>query len=204
MTFFLVLLVAGAAVLIFLLGARIAMGPGRGRGTAAQDHKANDPPQRDLNANINPSQTGNELDLFPDRTGARTRLELGAKDAANVSYTGIREEHRGGQQEIPGHNPGAPARQDPAPGAPAGGLALEAVYGEDRPANRTEAPDQPPTQYHPPEHGRPGEHLRAGHIRSATAPTNADVAGPPGEAPLAGPRHVPPADGVPFPPDIRP
>ena len=48
--------------------------------------------QRDLGANVNPSQLGNEVDLWPDRTGARTRRELGARQATDVTYAGDRIE----------------------------------------------------------------------------------------------------------------
>lgn len=48
--------------------------------------------QRDLGANINPSQLGNEVDLWPDRTGAQTRRELGARKATDVTFVGDRIE----------------------------------------------------------------------------------------------------------------
>ncbi|HYF91333.1 MAG TPA: hypothetical protein VD969_03700 [Symbiobacteriaceae bacterium] len=54
--------------------------------------------QRDLGANVNPSQHGNEVDLWPDRTGARTRRELGAREATDVSFVGDRVEAKGAEE----------------------------------------------------------------------------------------------------------
>jgi len=48
--------------------------------------------EKDLGANVNPSQHGNEVDLWPDRTGARTRRELGARQATDVTFAGDRLE----------------------------------------------------------------------------------------------------------------
>lgn len=164
------ILAAGAGLLaLFLMGARLT-GGGRERVTTGQ-RKAEGRGGRDLGANINPSQTGNEVNLFPDRTGAQTRRELGARHAVDMTFTGEREEHSGEERVVP----------------------------------RTSAPDQPPTQWHPKEHGVPGDHFRDGHHRSATAPERKSTATDPGaHAPGPGPNHVPPEGGVEFPDDVRP
>lgn len=48
--------------------------------------------ERDLGANINPSATGNQVNLWPDRTGAQTRYELGARDTTDMTFVGDRPE----------------------------------------------------------------------------------------------------------------
>lgn len=187
-----------------------------------------------------PSQTGNELDLFPDRTGARTKLELGAKEATNHTYQGDKEEptarptgtpnQAGGRQTAlhpvnketaygvvqsdptsPAMQPGIrrevqPGPHEHGPGTqPAADLAPEDQYGEDRPANRTMAPDQPPTQWHPRQHGVPGDHIREGHHRSATAPIKtSDATDPYAHQPVPGPNHIPPEAGQELPENVRP
>lgn len=79
-----------------------------------------------------------------------------------------------------------------------GSLAPEDEFGEDRPANRTDAPDQQPTRWHPEEHGTPGQRLRDGHHRSGTAPERITTATDPyAHAPVPGPAHVPPEGGWP-------
>lgn len=50
------------------------------------------PGERDLGANINPSATGNQVNLWPDRTGAQTRYELGARDTTDMTFAGDRPE----------------------------------------------------------------------------------------------------------------
>lgn len=195
---------------------------------------------RDLGANINPSQTGNEVDLWPDRTGARTRRELGARHATDVSFVGDRIEHKEqapaprpaqqaggaaqpasadvnavGQPQSDPTNPPVtpgvrreehPSRHEHGPGTNrAADLAPEDQYGEDRPVPRTTAPDAQPTQWHPDQHGVPGDHLRDGHHRSATAPERrSDATDPYAHAPVPGPNHIPPEGGADFPPDVRP
>ncbi len=226
-----VLAVVAGAMLLFFLGVRTV--GGRERVRAGAD-RADGRQGRDLGANINPSQHGNEVDLWPDRTGARTRRELGARHAADVSFTGEfgeqKDEVPHGREAMGGPRQSDPARPVPQPGVRrevedgsldrvtgAGGitgenaraaradLAPEDALGEDRPANRTVAPDQPPTQWHPREHGVPGDHLRDGHHRSATAPERRSGATDPyAHAPVPGPNHIPPAGGVDFPDDIRP
>lgn len=221
-------MLAAAAFLLacFLMGARLT-GGGRERVTTA-NRRRDGKGGRDLGANVNPSQTGNEKDLWPDRTGARTRTELGARHAVDMTFAGDREEHHG-RQAMGGPNRSDPARPAPQPGVrrevadgsveprPASKTAgqgagqatadldPEDAYGEDRPAVRTSSPDQPPTQFHPEEHGVPGDHLRFGHHRSATAPERRSSAtDPAAHAPAPGPNHVPPAEGVDFPGDIQP
>jgi hypothetical protein len=200
---------------------------------------------RDLGANINPSQTGNEADLWPDRTGPRTRRELGARDATDVSFVGDRVEHKDNRQGAGAQGPGAqnapaqgaqppardinamgdpqsdptapavqpgirrhehPSRHEHGPGTNAAAdLAPEDAFGEDRPAARTHAPDAQPTQWHPEDHGVPGDHIRDGHHRSASAPeTRSDATDPYAHAPVPGPNHIPPEGGVDFPPEVRP
>lgn len=81
---------------------------GRNKVAAGPEDKNQDKfPRRDLNANINPSQGGNEADLWPDRTGARTRKELGARRAADVTFRGDREEHKGPNRSITPNRPEA-------------------------------------------------------------------------------------------------
>ena len=82
-------LAALAAAWFLLRGSALHTGP------AAKIHDDKESPHRDLSANVNPSQLGNEVDLWPDRTGARTRRELGARHAADVTFVGDAEEHKG-------------------------------------------------------------------------------------------------------------
>lgn len=99
-----------------------------------------------------------------------------------------------------------PSRHEHGPGTKqAADLAPEDIYGEDRPAPRTTAPDAQPTQWHPDEHGVPGDHVREGHHRSATAPeTRSDATDAYAHAPVPGPNHIPPEGGADFPPKVRP
>lgn len=226
MGFLFALLVVVGAMALFFMGARI--GGGRER-VGAGSRRAEGEHGQDLGANINPSQQGNEVDLWPDRTGARTRRELGARQATDMTFTGEREE-RHGREAMGGPLQSDPARPVPQPGqrrevadgsldrvtgggggsgeearATGADLAPEDAYGEDRPANRTVPPDQPPTQWHPREHGVPGDHIREGHHRSATAPERHSTATDPyAHAPIPGPNHIPPQGGVDFPDEIRP
>lgn len=191
-----VLMVAAGVLALFFMGARMTGGR-RERVPTAEHRDAEGRGGRDLGANVNPSQLGNEVDQWPDRTGARTRRELGARHAADVTFSGEREEKNktayGVKQSDPAQHP-ATADLDP-----------EDAYGEDRPANRTVPPDQPPTQWHPREHGVPGDHIRDGHHRSATAPERQSTATDPfAHAPAPGPNHIAPEDGVDFPAEIRP
>jgi hypothetical protein len=222
---------------------------------------------RDLGANINPSQTGNEADLWPDRTGARTRRELGARQATDVTFVGDRVEHKEGSQA--GAEPAAqtatataaggaaagkaaapagqsqsteqtqsaepvaqdidtmgepqsdpsfppvqagirrdeqPSMHEEGPGTNAAAdLAPEDKFGELQPAPRIFAPDGQPLQWHPDQHGVPGDHIRDGHHTSATAPEQqSDATDPYAHAPLPGPNHIPPEGGVDFPPNVQP
>jgi hypothetical protein len=174
---------------------------------------------RSLGANVNPSQLGNEVDLWPDRTGPQTRRELGARDASDVTFVGDRVEQKGptkAQAQVqPPHMPSnqheaaeaTPGGHEHGPGTnPAADLAAEDIMGEDRPVPRTTAPDQQPTQWHPEEHGAPGVHIRDGHDRFATAPkTRGEAGGDPfAHAPVPGPNHMPTEAGQEFPPDVRP
>lgn len=169
-----ILAVVAGLLAIFFLGARTTL-PGRERVANARDGQG----RRDLGANVNPSQAGNEVNLWPDRTGPRTRRELGARHAVDMTFTGNREERRD--------------------------LDPEDHHGDDRVVPRTTAPDQPPTQWHPANHGVPGDHYRDGHHRSATAPERKSTATDPyAHAPVRGPNHLPPEGGVDFPDDIRP
>ncbi|MFZ5817349.1 MAG: hypothetical protein ACOY93_18960 [Bacillota bacterium] len=175
-----VLAALGGMLALFFFGVRL-VGGGRRVPTAAE----RDPDGRggrDLGGNINPGQEGNRVGLWPLRTGARTRRELGARQAEDRTFTGERPERSGTPD-----------------------LAPEDALGEDRPANRTVPPDQPPTQPHPREHGVPGDHIRGGHHRSATAPERKTGATDPhAHAPVPGPNHIPPEDGVDFPRNIQP
>lgn len=236
MGFFWVLLTAAFLVAAFMIGFRYSVGR-RSRPALRPESRADGPPKRDLGANINPSQHGNERDLWPDRTGARTRRELGAKDAANVTFVGDREERRGAE---PNQAQGAMERVQPqndrrtygsvqsdptkpvmqagvrrevqpgphehGPGTnPAADLAPEDEFGEDRPANRTTAPDQPPTQWHPDQHGDVGDHLRDGHHTSGAAPEKISTAQDPyAHAPVPGPNHIIPDSGDELRPGTRP
>lgn len=191
MGFFWVILTAAFLLAAFAIGFRWAVGR-RARPALRPENRADGPPARDLGANINPSQHGNERDLWPDRTGAQTRTELGAKHAANVTYVGDREEQPGPHE----HRPGTDAAADFAP---------EDEFGEDRPANRTTAPDNPPTQWHPDEHGVMGDHVRDGHHTSASAPEKISTAHDPyAHAPVPGPNHIIPDSGNELPRDVRP
>ncbi|MFZ5825110.1 MAG: hypothetical protein ACOY94_12355 [Bacillota bacterium] len=223
MQFLWILMVAAGVLALFFMGVRWAGGR-RERVPTAEHHDRDGRGGRDLGANINPSQLGNEVDLFPDRTGARTRRELGARHAADVTFSGEREENnktalgvRQSDPARPAPHPGirrevddglVEARKGPATteNAPAtADLDPEDAYGEDRPANRTVPPDQPPTQWHPREHGVPGDHIRDGHHRSATAPERQSKATDPfAHGPTPGPNHIPPESGVDFPDEIRP
>jgi hypothetical protein len=150
---------------------------------------------------VNPSQLGNEVDLWPDRTGARTRRELGARHATDVTFVGDRIEHKEGTQALAAAQTLAAGTQ----GEAQADLAPEDEFGEDRPAHRTTAPDAQPTQWHPKDHGVPGDHIRDGHHRSATAPErHSDATDPYAHAPIPGPNHIPPEGGVEFPPAVRP
>ena len=228
---------------IFWVGARWIFGGYFNRRVMAGGDKkhADKFPRRDLNANINPSQLGNEVDLWPDRTGARTRKELGARKAADVTYAGDREEHKGvrdtaklnqaqgaTEQQRPANDrtatgvvqsdpakpfikPGIRREAQPGPHEHGPGtqakadLAPEDHYGEDRPASRDIAPDQNPTQWHPREHGVPGDHYRNGHHRSATGPERrSDAKDPYAHAPVPGPNHIPPEAGQELPPGTQP
>lgn len=86
-------ILAAAAVVVVL-----ALFAARPRPTAPadpapeQEQERVRPGQRDLGANINPSATGNQVDLWPDRTGAQTRCELGALDTNDMTFTGDRPE----------------------------------------------------------------------------------------------------------------
>jgi hypothetical protein len=208
---------------LFWVGARLVMGGGR-RVTAAarRPEPADQVPRRDLNANINPSQHGNEADKWPDRTGARTRAELGAVRAIDVSFVGDRAEgaaaparitpegagaipHDGGPVTPGVRNEVKPGPHEHGPGMHAAALPPEAEFGENRPANRTVAPDQPPTQWHPKDHGAPGDHTVDGHHRSATGPErHSSATDPMAHAPLPGPNHVPPEGGDELPRRTRP
>lgn len=215
MGFFSVVIGLALAVFMFYVGARWVAGARRNR-----EVRNGELPTRDLGANINPSQQGNEVDLWPDRTGARTRRELGARRAANVTYAGDREEggrrrgHAAGPVAAPAARPepGATRREvkpgphEHGPGTQAkADLAPEDEFGEDRPARRTTAADNPPTQWHPDQHGVPGDHYREGHHRSATAPEKESTAtDPSAHAPIPGPNHISPQDGSDFPPGVRP
>lgn len=214
MQFFWILLVSAGVLALFFMGARLTGGGRRRVTTEHRDREGRG--GRDLGANVNPSQAGNQVDLWPDRTGARTRRELGARHATDVTFTGERAENN---KTAAGVRQSDPARPAPRPGVrrevadgevEAGGqatanIAPEDAYGEDRPANRTIPPDQPPTQWHPREHGVPGDHIRGGHHRSATAPERKSRAHDPfAHAPVPGPSHVPPEGGVEFPDEIRP
>ncbi len=316
MPLILTVLLAVAVLVLFWMGARFVMayGDDRQSGRLGDEKQADKFPRRDLNANVNPSQLGNEADLWPDRTGARTRRELGARHAADVTYQGDAEEHGAVAADVTPHYParsrleaqalmhkykelgqadpeavrgagagaersggaaaadaGHGAAQRPAsggaaglgavpgtgeenpeasgtggdlwatqppgeataygvvqsdPAAPAqnpgirrqvqagldasetgqdGELAPEDAYGEDRPANRTQAPDAPPTQWHPKNHGVPGDHERNGYHTSATGPEKiSDAKDPYAHAPVPGPNHIPPESGEDFPDGIRP
>lgn len=215
------ILAVAVGIYLFYAGARWVAG-GRQRAelggrSGDEDLDSERFPRVDRGANINPSQLGNEVDLWPDRTGARTRRELGARHAADVSFVGDREEHKqgaGAQQPVQAQaRPSAPgvrrevqpSMQTGGPGSPTGNaLAPEAEFGEDRPAARTTAPDQPPTQWHPRDHGAPGDHYREGHHRSATAPERkSDATDPFAHAPVPGPNHLPPETGDRIPPEAR-
>jgi hypothetical protein len=249
MGFIWTVLAAAVAVAVFWMGARwVAGGRSRRKAILSEERNEQGVPRRSLGANVNPSQLGNEADLWPDRTGPRTRRELGARHAADVTFTGDREEHKGrghtatqGQQQGQGtaaqeqraaagmvskppedtarqpakqaaaSKPGVrreiqPGPHEHGPGTnPAADLAPEDEFGEDRPANRTTAPDAPPTQWHPDQHGVPGDHYREGHHRSATAPeTQSDATDPYAHAPFPGPNHIIPESGSELPSDVRP
>lgn len=211
-------------------------------------------PDRDLGANINPSQHGNEVDLWPDRTGAQTRRELGARNPVDMTFRGDRPEQKGGRVAAPAARPEPTRHQAPpmnpdtfarvverpdympitdsgsreagADPAPSPGvrrevqagphehgpgtnaradLAPEDHLGEDRPAPRTHAPDAQPTQWHPENHGVPGDHYRDGHHRSASAPERTvSTSDPYAHAPLPGPNHILPEGGDELPPGTRP
>ncbi|HLN62870.1 MAG TPA: hypothetical protein VK464_15110 [Symbiobacteriaceae bacterium] len=199
-----------AAVVLFYVLPRMVRG-------GAEDENRVRTGQRDLGANVSPSQLGNEVDLWPDRTGARTRRELGARHATDVTFVGDRIEHKEGTQALAAAQTLAAGTQGEAqadvnavgkhgPGTnTAADLAPEDEFGEDRPAHRTTAPDAQPTQWHPKDHGVPGDHIRDGHHRSATAPErHSDATDPYAHAPIPGPNHIPPEGGVEFPPDVRP
>jgi hypothetical protein len=154
-----------------------------------------------------------EVDLWPDRTGPQTRRELGARHATDVTFAGDRIEHKHERKataaaiaKAKGEAQAAPGRHEHGPGTnPAADLAPEDEFGEDRPAARTTAPDAPPTQWHPKDHGVPGDHIRDGHHRSATAPErNSSATDPYAHAPVPGPNHIPPEGGVDFPPHVSP
>ncbi|HYG58555.1 MAG TPA: hypothetical protein VD902_10905 [Symbiobacteriaceae bacterium] len=185
---------------------------------------------RDLGANINPSQAGNEVDLWPDRTGPRTRRELGARQATDVTYAGDRVERKAADAgdraqrratgagdraqrrgaAVPQATAGAandrPASEaSPGRSAAGGPLKPEDEFSENRPAIRNTAPDGQPTQWHPDQHGVPGDHMREGHHRSASGPERRSTAtDPAAHAPLPGPNHMPTPEGQNFPPDVRP
>lgn len=167
-------------------------------------------PERDLGGNINPSQHGNEVDLWPDRTGARTRRELGARHAVDMTFAGDRPERKQGgvaalaARPEPGAAHAGPHEHGPGTN-PRADLAPEDHLGEDRPAARTHAPDAQPTQWHPDSHGVPGGHDREGHHRSASGPERiTSTSDPYAHAPVPGPNHILPQGGDELPPGTRP
>lgn len=104
-----ILAVTAGLIAILLMGAQI--GRGARRQATNGGRQADGRSGRDLGANINPSQTGNEVNLWPDRTGARTRRELGARHAVDMTFAGDREEQKapaGGGTAIGGPGQAAP------------------------------------------------------------------------------------------------
>lgn len=192
-------------VAVFWFGARLFAGAPR---PAADPQRRPEPadqkPARDLDANINPSQTGNLVDKWPDRTGARTQAELGARTGA-VPHNGD-PVTPGVRREI---NPGP---HEHGPGTRPASLAPEAEFGEDRPANRTVAPDQPPTQWHPKDAGSLSGYVVDEHRRPASGPAQSaefttrsgPSADPMAHAQVPGPNHIPPPDGQELLPGKRP
>ena len=86
-------------------------------------------------------------------------------------------------------------------GEPAG----RKVQPQRAPERNLQAPDQSSTQWHPEDHGAPGDHMRGGHHRSATAPEDHSTATDPfAHAPVPGPNHVPPSGGQELPPNTQP
>lgn len=79
-------LVAGAALLaIYFASARLTGGrAGRGGNGRAPNQEGRG--ARDAGANINPDQTGNEVNLWPDRMGARTPGEPGARQGVDMNF----------------------------------------------------------------------------------------------------------------------
>lgn len=220
MTWLFMALVLGLAV--FWVAAKWARRTDDGRVRAGAGNKVDHTPGHVLNSNPTPTQT--EQPLWPDRTGAQTRRELGARHAVDISFDGTHEEHKrppdrqatkaaiaaatgaGGGAQSGVRREVQPGPHESGPGAhPAADLPAEAEYGEDRPANRTTAPDQPPTQWEPANSGAPGDHYRDGHHRSATAPEKQSSATDPfAHAPTPGPNHIIPPGGDQLPPETRP
>ncbi len=221
------LMIAVLAVAVFWVASLWRRQPRETRVAQGGRLQDDETPGRALNANVNPSQTGNEKNLWPDRTGPQTRKELGAKQAVDRTFVGDKEEHKAptqAQAPAPALAPErhatqealkrAGVRQEVEPGPhehgpgtnPAADLAPEDEFGEDRPAPRTTSPDgQQPTQWHPVDHGVPGDHYRDGHHRSATAPEKQSSATDPyAHAPVPGPNHIPPSDGKELPPGTSP